>query len=373
MQRCLLSMDFKKAFDRVWHKGLIFKLAQCGVSPSSLSWIENYLTNRLLEVHVNGSNSSPQPTFAGVPQGSHLGPVLFVVFINDLPATTATADTDLYADDALLHQHLPKHGLSLLSLQQAVTSAAQWAKSWHGRFGCDKTTMMTTLPNCEPLSMDNGTINIAANHKHLGVTITARLNWHDHVNNLVKSANQRAGLLRWMARDLRPDTIKQLYIYYLRPKLEYASPVWNGCILERDAVALERIQAAVARAILRAPHHTPKTQLLQQLDFPSLRWRREIDSLALFHHLLQTRPSPLDSCLYPFSCTINTRSLRKPHQLILPRAHTNKFLNSFFYRSALVWNTLPAFIQNITCRKKFKQAIHTLWSDNKFSISFCPI
>ena len=174
---------------------------------------------------------------------------------------------------------------------------------------------------------------------------------------------------------LRPATTAQLYLYFLRPKLEYASPVWHGNLLERDAMAIERVQAAVARSILRAPFRTPKTDLFKQLNWPSLRWHREIASLTstLIHKLLLIRPPPLDSCLFPFASTLSGRSMRKPYQLILPDAHTSKYINSFFYRSSLVWNTLQAAIQNITCNQTFKKEIEKKWSAHMHSAQFNPI
>ena len=121
------------------------------------------------------------------------------------------------------------------------------------------------------------------------------------------------------------------------------------------------------------PFRTPKTDLFKQLSWPSLRWCREIASMTLFHKLLLTRPPPLDSCLFPFASTLSGRSMRKPHQLILPEAHTSKYINSFFYRSSLVWNTLPATIQNITCNQTFKKEIEKNWSAHMHSTQFNPI
>ena len=131
----LFFLDFLKAFDRVWHKGLLRKLLSCGVSLDSTAWIADYLCNRSLRVRVGSSISSSQPMNAGVPQGSHLGPVLFLVFINYLPAAV-NIPTELFADDALLHYQVDKDD-SLTSsavIQAAVSDAEEWALSWKGKF-----------------------------------------------------------------------------------------------------------------------------------------------------------------------------------------------------------------------------------------------
>ena len=139
---------------------------------------------------------------------------------------------------------------------------------------------------------------------------------------------------------LKPSTVQQLYIYFLRPKLEYEYPVWHDALLERDALALERVQGAVARSILRAPVQASKSMMFEQLNWPSLRWRREILCITLFHLIPHTRPPPLDSCLFPFASTNTVRSTRKPKQLTLPRARTSRYVKSFSFRSALLWNNL---------------------------------
>ena len=148
-------------------------------------------------------------------------------------------------------------------------------------------------------------------------------------------------------------------------------PSLAWCSSRARAIALERVQGAVARSIPRAPFHTSKSELFEQMNWPSLRWRREIFSIGLFHCILQTRPPPLDSCLFPFASPASASSLRKPKQLILPRVHTSKYVKSFFFRSALLWNTLPAQLQNITCYYKFQTGIEAHWSAHKYSTQFC--
>ena len=113
-QLSAIFMDFQKAFDRVWHTGLVHKLRTLGVLPNSVSWISSFLTDRTIAVRVSSCLSSQHTISAGVPQGSHLGPVLFLVFINDLP-DHVNIPTELYADDALLHHTLSEAPLHYLS------------------------------------------------------------------------------------------------------------------------------------------------------------------------------------------------------------------------------------------------------------------
>ena len=213
-------------------------------------------------------------------------------FINDLP-DHVNIPTELYADDALLH-HTFKRSTTALSvigaLQTAVLAAEQWALQWHGRFGHAKTKQLIIGQRQNlPLAtvIEDHQIEEVVRHKHLGITFTSDLKWNVHIQEVIGNAAKRAGLLRWMSHHLRGPLITHLYLTYVRPTMEYASPLWHGSIRDEDALQLESIQAAVARRILHAPWDIPKRQLLEELNWPSLRWRREIASLCLLHQLLQ--------------------------------------------------------------------------------------
>ena len=306
-QRVLAAfMDFHKAFDRVWHPGLLLKLGYCGLQPNALRWLGHYLSNRSITVRAGSTLSTPHHITAGVPQGSHLGPILFTVFINDLPSTVPSP-SELYADDALLHQVISRTNPSddAAVLQASLLAASSWATCWHGRFSAEKTILMeikSSSAASTPVSsmiLDNKILTLNTEHKHLGIVFQANLSWSAHLETIISKGTQRAGLLQLMSRNLSLDVIAKLYLYYVRPVLEYASPLWHSATPATTALALERIQASIARTILRADWWTPKNDLLQQLDWPSLRWRRAVASLTLFHKLLSLSAAHTALSMYP--------------------------------------------------------------------------
>ena len=378
-----IFMDFTKAFDRVWHTGLLHKIAASGVSTSSTDWLRSYLDNRLIRVRVGSTLSAEKSISAGVPQGSHLGPILFIVFINDLQKEVE-CPTEIYADDTLIyHEENVKNGKTQktheLSLQTAVRNAERWASTWHGKFGFEKTKIITvqgqrkksaeaTMSNSLPtIFIEGKEIQQVSSHRHLGVVLSSQLRWSVHLRSVLLSASKRAGLLRWMSKDLPPDVIKKLYIYYVRPVMEYASPVWHGSITEEEAIAMERVQASVARCVSKSPWSTPKETLFESLDWPSLRWRRDVASMVLFHKLLTSAPtSSFSECIPSFSSSNSVRGTRKPLQLLLNHANTSRYTNSFFYRSSVLWNSLPSNLQAIKNRKTFKITLMERWRSYKF-------
>ena len=367
-------LDFQKAFDKVWHHGLLHQLATLGISGWSLKWLSSYLTDRQVAVRIRSTLSENKSISCGVPQGSHLGPVLFIVFINSLTDKTAIP-TEIYADDTTLHHEHEKTSScsSYLELQDAINCTEEWAVSWHGKFGHSKTRMLSTdqalLLEALTPTIDGQPIKLVDNHRHLGVVLSNDLKWSNHALHILKTASKKAGLLRIMSRDLPLSVATKLYSCYVRPTMEYASPVWHGSLREEDAMCLERIQTGVARRLLRAEWTTPKDSLLEQLGWPALRWRREVTSLSLFHKLLHSRTEPFPQCLFPFSHTTSTRSRRKPLQLVLPQTRTTRYKTSFFYRSALLWNSLPHNIQSLRNSTAFQQALEQHWSAYRYCTS----
>ena len=255
--------------------------------------------------------------------------------------------------------------------QDGILSASSWASSWQGRFIPQKTVVMQIGTTCAAttaieFTLENQLVKSVPNHKHLGLVISSDLTWDEHLKGIMSRASQRIGLLKQMSRYLPPSTTAKLYLYYVRPCFEYASPVWHGATPASAAQSLERLQASMARTILRAERTTPKKELLAALQWPSLRWRRAIASQTLFHRL-KNSPTPVaSSCLPGPFASDNSRSRRRQHQVRLPTTRSTRYTRSFFFHSALLWNTLPNSIQSHSSTSSFQHALEEHWHAYKY-------
>ena len=188
-------LDISKAFDEVWHDGLIFKLKQNGVSGSLLMFFQNYLNNRKQRVVLNGSYSSYSTVQSGVPQGSVLGPLLFLIYINDLERNIKS-NVKFFADDTMLYSIVKNPAISANKLNHDLDIIQQWAYQWKMEFNPDPTKQATeVLFSCKksspkhPRLIFNGIAVAKVNdQKHLGLILDSRLSFEKHINeNIMKS------------------------------------------------------------------------------------------------------------------------------------------------------------------------------------------
>lgn len=196
---CMIFCDVSKAFDRVWHKGLIFKLKQHGINGALLNWLSDYLNNRKQKVVIKSCISSQKTVNAGVPQGSVLGPLLFLIYVNDISDSLLSL-TRLFADDTSLFysasslndiEGIVNHDLLVLSA---------WAKQWLITFNPLKTeAVLYTLKHSENfpnIVLDGTAINFVTDHKHLGLTLSCNGQWHKHIEDIISSASKINGIMR---------------------------------------------------------------------------------------------------------------------------------------------------------------------------------
>jgi len=213
----MVFCDISKAFDRVWHKGLLFKLQANGINGNLLAWLSSYLRNRMQRVVLHSSESSLRYINAGVPQGSVLGPLLFLIYVNDI-ADSLLSLTRLYADDSSLYysastvediEGIINHDLNIIS---------DWSKQWLVKFNPNKTELLyfsLRNRNAIPKLYFEGTlINLVEDHMHLGVTLSSNGQRKTHIENILLSASKVIGIMRKLKFTLNRRCLNQIYTQF---------------------------------------------------------------------------------------------------------------------------------------------------------------
>lgn len=349
-------LDFSKAFDKVSHKLLIHKLRTLNIDPYVLDWIIAFLSHRVQFVNVNNNNSHLVPVDSGVPQGSVIGPLLFLIYINDL-VTNISSPICLFADDCVLFRNITDHS-DVIHLQSDLDVIALWCNSWQMELNTNKCKSMRVSRSnslCPTYSINNKSLESVTCYKYLGVHITSDLTWNTHVEYVVSNANRTLGYIK---RNFfqAPSSLKlTLYKSLVRPKLEYASSIWDpghqGLISR-----LEATQNRAVRFILSNYHRTASvTSMKLTLSLPSLSSRRKTARLCLFHKIYHHIPSlRLKLMLEP---SYRSSRLDHIHKVGIPNFNTFKFSTSFIPRTSTDWNHLPASIADINDISLFKQSL----------------
>jgi hypothetical protein len=337
-----LLLDFSKAFDKVPHQRLALKLHHYGIRGHTLKWIQSFLNNREQCVSVNGAHSQWSPVKSGVPQGSVLGPTLFLVYINDI-VDDVKSNIRLFADDSILYREIrgpEDHAI----LQEDLSTVFKWTDTWQMSFNASKCQLLTitrrTKPNLLNYSVDNKTIERTTSAKYFGVTISSDLSWNQHIANIRSKACSTLGIIR---RNLGPcsKAVKlKAYQTLVRPQLEYAAAAWNPHT-DKNTYSLESVQRQAARYICSVYDRTTSiTSLCSQLDLDQLVIRRRLHQCTMFykiHFNIINISFPPAVILHPPS------SERLSHHLhYLPiQAPKDSYKFSFFVRTIPIWNRLP--------------------------------
>ena len=244
-----------KAFDRVWHHGLIYKLKKWGITGPLLSWIKDYLSNRYQRVIIDGQNSNWNEIGAGVPQGSVLGPLLFLVFINDIVYVIKHCKIRIFADDTCLFITVDNHEEAAQLLNEDLKSIEAWSKKWLVKFSAPKTESMifSSKPrNILPrLLFQNCPIAHVNIHKHVGLWFQTNLWWSYHINDISIKCQNRLNLLKIYKYKVSRSTLEKMYFVFIRPLLEYADIVWAGAH-DKDLLKLDRLQVEAMRIVTGA-------------------------------------------------------------------------------------------------------------------------
>lgn len=281
-------LDFAKAFDVVSHSKLCNKISAMGIHRKTCLWIKNWLSKRTLSVTINGTTSSPRAILSGVPQGSVLGPLLFLIFINDMPDFISSGSLKLFADDSLLY--LPIHHPSDANLlQQDLNCLLDWATSFQMKFNVSKCEHMrisrsTNVSNVS-YSMHSNSLKSVDTIKYLGITIDSRLSFEQHILNICKKANNILHMLMRNLKKAKPKTRETAFKTICRPILEFATHSWSPYKLK-----LINFIENINRKAFRWSHNLRKfdhiTDLMNKYNWPTLESRRTSSDINMFTRML---------------------------------------------------------------------------------------
>ena len=339
---CIL-LDFSKAFDKVSHFLLGHKLDHYGVRGKNLAWIKDFLNKRTQSVVLKGETSDPIPVTSGVPQGSVLGPALFLVYINDLPDCVKSTPR-LFADDCLLYRVIGSQRDADL-LQLDLNALEEWEKKWQMEFAPDKCKLLRITRKTSRLTIHakyyirGEELETVSEAKYLGVTLDAKLNFNAHINKTVKKANSSLHFIQRNLRGCNPTVKASAYNTYVRPIAEYASAVWDPNTRNGDQVSqVEAIQRKAARFVCSDYRRDSSvSDMIQRLQWQDLQERRTRAKITILHRIINgqmavphshlSTPSP-----YP---TRNTTANKFRHM----QARTH-YASTFFPSATVLWGGL---------------------------------
>ena len=349
----VLFIDLKKAFDTVNHDILIRKLKQYGVDGNELLWFKSYLNNRVQTVNVDSTLSDFRSIDIGIPQGSILGPLLFIIFVNCLPYAVSQCKTVMYADDTSLMCKAKNESDLKIQMESCLSKVAEWFQVNKLTLNVEKTKFMIfgtnkmlekfndihlTYNNCEIEKVDE--------FKYLGVKFDSKLSWSAHVDNVSKTISKRTGIIRRIKYFLPYETTVMLSNALVIPHFDYGSMVWSNFNVECHK-RLQVLHNNLARTILSADIRTPSNDLMNTLQWAKLdqRWHNTL-LITVFKCLKNEYPLYLSS-QFEFVHDNHTHITRNhtSNTLIVPKFKSNSGQRTFHVRAAYAWNSLPPTVR----------------------------
>ena len=339
----IFYLDFAKAFDKVPHTRLIQKLKNKGIHGKVLKWIENWLADRTQKVKVGSEKSSSCNVESGVPQGSVLGPPLFVVFIDDIDEYAPLIDMLIkFADDTKGLKEIDSLA-DRDKLQNTLDNLTTWAEEWGMKFNIPKCKIMHVGRNNprHEYKMAGETLTVVEEEKDIGVTVSSNLKPNKHCKKVAATAN---AVLRQLTKNFHyrdRHVFKKLYVQYVRPHLEFASPAWSPWS-ELDKSLLEKVQNRAVNQVAGLQGKTYEEKC-EELGLETLEKRREkqdlLQTYKILHGVDKVDPSSLFTLTGPATGR-TTRFTADPMNIVEERSRLDIRKNSYAVRVANKWNKL---------------------------------
>ena len=372
-------LGISKAFVKVWHEGFIFKLDQNGISGNLLKLFQNYLSNRKQRVVLKRTFSDYSSIESGVPQRSVLGPLLFLVYINDLERNIKS-NVKIFADDTMYFSIVKYPEISANDLNHDLDVIYQWAHQWKLEFNPDPTKQATeVLFSCKtsnpnhPQIMFNGTVVAKINEqKHLGLILDSSLSFKKHLNDKIIKAKKNIGIIKHLSTFLPHKTLDQMYKALVRSHLDYCDIIYHipsvqtqiGVTLTDLKEKAEKIQYQAALAVSGAWQGSSLSKLYEELGWESLTERRWCRRILQIHKIVSNNtPSYLKDKLPRHRRPLYSQNNNNTFHEI--RRRSSRYMSSFFPDAITSWNNVITHFDNIPSINILKDHILSLIRSKK--------
>lgn len=365
-----LYTDFTKAFDRVDIKLLLFKLQRAGFSSELLTWIESYLTNRIQSVQFKGKISNHVNATSGVPQGSHLGPLLFILFVNDVTLILKRLRVLIYADDMKLYMEILNKA-DLVEFQREVDVFHNWCLKSLLDINVKKCYIISFTRKREPSNFNcllgNEQVVRQTKVRDLGVLLDSKLSFVDHYNSVIHKSQSMLGFIKRFSYHFNdPYTIKTLYVSYVRSILEYCSVVWSP-YQDVHSNRIESVQKQFLLFALRKlgwasyplPSYESRCMLI---NLETLKKRREIACIAFINDLISQRTQSED-LLASLNFYAPFRSLRSRNIFQLKSLRTSYAINGPMSSLMNIYNKYCEIIDLTMSRPLLRKVLNSRSND----------
>lgn len=361
----MVFIDLRKAFDSICHETLLSKLKSLGCSSRALAWFRSYLTDRQQTTRIGTSVSSPLTVTHGVPQGSILGPILFSLYMNDLPKAISNCKIESYVDDTKLYISftLKDQDSAIIHLQQDLSRFAEWCCANHLLINPTKTKIMLfgTRQNLSRFNDFRVTfleqvLTPVKCCKDLGITLDGYLSFDDHITSLSSSLLGKLCQINRVRHLFSKRVLNVIINSLVFSQLFYCSTVWSGTTIQ-NIQKLQLVQNFAARILTETRKYDHISPVLENLGWLPIKDLLKLrDVTMVFKCLNGLAPTYLSSKLAKRS-SVHKYSTRRASDIHLPRYKTTTAQRSFFYRAAKEWNSLTDNAKSCTSVAAFKKEV----------------
>ena len=366
-------IDFRKAFDCVQHPVLMKKIEALKMHQSVLGWVQSYLSDRQQRVLANDIYSSFQTITQGVPQGSVLGPLFYIIYANDLSKVIKNCKIAMYADDTVLYATKKCITDAVDSLQQDLTGLAAWCKCNGIKANTDKTKVMVfgsqpmlkNMPSFE-ITIDGTPLQTVTAYKYLGITLDSQLKYDKHINKVISNVSGKLKQFRRMRGFLSEKAAILVYKNMILPIIEYGD-IFLSAASAANKRRLQTLQNKGLRCALNRGTETSTVDLHEEANLLMLKFRREQHTLNYMYD------ASLDPAMQKSKRIIGVKTRSQNKRLVkTKRPKTEKFRKSVTYLGPKRWNNLPETFHQIKSKDSYKVQVEK-WVNAKSQKASHPL